>query len=186
MLSIRSSASLAVCLFLLLTTNSAQASLLGANVSGCLNRDSNGGCSPFVQGTWDNASATVADPGVEFTGDYYNLLATANFSGDTLVFSLLNNTNGSSSPAPRTVAFQFTNAPTIIDFHQIGGSLTPSFITFTGNSILFQFSSVYLAGCGATKSASFSISTAAVPEPFSAGLLSVGLLGFARLRRTRG
>lgn len=176
---------------LLFLASAANATLIGSTVSGCLNIIDAGGCTPtFTQGSWSNASATVADPGIEFTGDFFVLDATADFDAGTLTFSLTNNLVGSGVNAvDRQIAFQFSGAPDIVGFSQSGGALTATdisftttelFFTLTSDNSLFDFDEEEFNGF--TKTATFQITTASVPEPGALALLGLSLLGIAFVR----
>ena len=172
---------------------SAKASLMGATVDGCNRATGSGGCQPtfFSRGGWSNASATVG-AGDEFRGRYSILPVSADFTANTLTFTLFNNQPFIGfSPTEREIAFVFTGAPAITGFSHTGG-MTPSSLSFTPEAVFFRFSSPVHDFArntnGTSKSATFQITTAAttVPVPpaawfFGTGLL--GLVGFARRKR---
>jgi hypothetical protein len=175
-----------LCALLLLASFASANTLIGADVEGCLNRASSGGCTPFITGTWNNSSATIIDPGVEFSGSYFDMSAAADFFADSLVFSLVADPlSTGSNPAPREVSFRFANGPLIVGFSQTGGVLATSSTSFTTNSITFNFGDISVLSANNPSLATFRIDTQQVPEPLSAGLLSLGLLSMGRLRQKR-
>lgn len=165
--------------------------LLGDTVTGCIQLLGSS-CAP-------STTATVADPGVEFTGGFgyiggNTITATADFTGDTLTIHLVNSYANGGTSSGYGISFAFADldflgpiASRITAVQTLTNDLGLS-VSFTDDSVTLTRNGIVVFRPSDNGSSSFRFSSEAapqtVPEPANLALVAVALLS-ATLSRKR-